>query len=621
GKLVENMEVAEVLQRDLANRNELSEDIIVASLLNLGFSRTDTDALLEYMRSANPPQIDGEVDLPQTLLHLLEGTVDDFLQDTARQVRWDQGDIYNFLFNCTLGSLNQEGQWMKQPIPGHLKWHMFMNVVGLSLDTALPAFIATWWISEFLPTVTVAIESVPLMLSHFALTMGSLYYMFHQPKAGIVGTNVALSDMTRSQSLLMNIVERTPLAIKNFYGAFRGQKIEWNVYGQAAAGRTNQQMIGRLKKSWIIGSAAALTMGVFSPSIWPIAFGSLLLGSLIASPFLAHTMGRPAEGIQEAITAVRAMDDNYAKVLDTIQTVDYPNGLENRLVQLASGWNKKRIVYETEYNRVPSEYQVGEEESVFMDDVWSMLTEREQQGLTEVFGTEEAKKTAFFDTIAQIVIQQAKSSEGYDVYRTALDNVTSSNPEYKDLNKALTALKGEKAMPLFVKAMAELDVAPWETLSNQEKDAVRTCFGGDPLSMAAQSYNEEESEAAVLYNSFVAEIRTERDAEILRRADTAITACGLEDKISEFTEAVMRVDTTLIGVDLTEQDAREYVRRIIYSMYLDGIHDNIEQEFYKVIEFSDQIVGPQLSYEQSNPDITLAEQIQHLNDLLMGLPH
>ncbi len=607
GKLVENMEVAENLQRGLANRNQLSEDIIVASLLNLGFSRTQADLTLKYMRSVSPPDTAG--DMPQTIMHLLEGDVADYIQGLARQVRWDEGDIYNFLYSSIpgLGTLNQEGQWENTPIPGHLKWHMLMNVVGISLDLSLPLFVGTWFASEFLPDMGVAIGSNPLLLSHFALTMGSLYYMFHYPKTKITGFMSSLRDMGRSQILLQNIVNRIPNAFKHLKGAFFGEKIEWGVFGQASAGLTNNQMIKTLKSTWMSASAATLGIAAFSPTIWPMAFGSFLLGSLIASPFLNHTMGRAEEGILDTISAVKGMDGVYDTVLTTLETVNYPNGISNRLVQLAQKWNQKRIVYETEYNLVPEEYTLGiGEDEVFMTDAWSMLTEAEREGLKEAFGESyEIAKLNFFETIAQVVVQKARISNGYDIQRTAVGSVLSSDSQYKKLYRILEADKREK-LPIFVDVMTKAD-NPWASLNAKEKNIVKNSQGSNPLS---------DETAQELFNGFIAAVSTGRDTEILNRADDVIEELGIP--LDTLTGYLRQAAPYMFSghQEISQEDAVISTKRMIYSMYLDGIR-NFEDEFEKLLVYS-QVFEDYTEWEQkdNNADATINEQLNKLNEML-----
>lgn len=50
GKLAENIKIADEVQRNIGNRKLLSEDLVVASLLHMGFSRTQANLLLDYIK-------------------------------------------------------------------------------------------------------------------------------------------------------------------------------------------------------------------------------------------------------------------------------------------------------------------------------------------------------------------------------------------------------------------------------------------------------------------------------------------------------------------------------------------------------------------------------------------
>ncbi|MCX5657133.1 MAG: hypothetical protein NTZ48_02750 [Candidatus Omnitrophica bacterium] len=499
----------------------------------------------------------------------------------------------------------------------------------MSLDLTLPLFVGTWLLSQLGNVPQVVIGDNALMLSHFALTMGSLYYLFHFPKKDVTGLASTAQDMGRSQILLQNIVERIPSGFRHLLGAFRGETINWNAYGQAATGLTNPQMIDKLKKTWLIGSAAALGMTFLAPTLWPVTFGLPLLGSLIASPFLIHTMGRAEEGILDVIKTVKGLGGDYAKVLDTLETVNYPNGLSNRLVQIMQQWNQKRIVYETEYNLVPEEYTLGiEEDAAFMTDAWSILTETEREGLMQAYGGDyETAKINFFETIAQAFVDKAKISDGYDIQEAVVSSLTSSNTQYKKLYSAFVngvtvqktlrsgetknvkneGAKGEK-MANFLDVLTTAS-DPWKALNKTEKTIVIKSQGGADLS---------DEDAAALFNSFIADISQGRDDEILRSADTLIS--NLNIPIDTLTGYLMQAAPHIFnGTELTQEEATTVTKRMVYSMYLDGVLNNFEDEFEKLLTYSSAFEEYNV-WEQNNPDATLDAQLTQLNAILDRIP-
>lgn len=613
-----------------------------------------TSSTFRMVRTGNNTEGDFKT-IPQTILHLREGTPKDYLQDLARQTRWDWGDFYNFLKESIGGMLTQTGKWDSNILPKHIRWHMGVNFSGITNDLTLPAFILTWWSSSIAPGLQVVINKPGLMFSHLGLTMSSLYGLFHYPKKKFSGIKRSLKDLGASQLLLQNITERIPKLVKYFKGGLFGEEVKWAAFGKATGSRTFKQTAKTLYKSALAGGAGAAAFTLFSNSWWPILIGSSMFGALTLGPLLSHRLGRMFQGMPNAINKVEKLGGYYEEVINSLDVTQTPGSANSRITELVKNWNQRREVFATTYELLPeSETEGLSKKQTFLNESWKMLNKEEQQELVNTFGNESKAKICFFNTINKIYTQRVKETQNYKVLKDSFKRVGKQDKNFKKIRSILESNKGDNLIPHIdtmmrkkVEIQKELALWPnlvypekvWNIVGNKVKRSIMAINLTSREKKILEKYEGKENkelpgeipqglpediknkilsnkEASELYASFLdSMIQAKRDI-VLEKADKIVKRNKLGEKIPQFAEQLQERFKAL-DWEVGEQKTEKIVKKMILSMSMEGVED-FEGEFNSTLKFL-WMMDRFKQYRKEHPDVALHGQIQYLNEIVKEL--